>query len=72
MSIVARGLGRGFASILVTAGLGLSAAPIPPTIDVPQMESGADDEIAGPRYSISDDEMFHIAATIVMSGILEG
>lgn len=32
--IVARGLGRGLGAVIVTAGLGLSGAPLPPSIDM--------------------------------------
>lgn len=68
MSIVSRGLGRGAAAILVTAGLGMSA---PATLQEDAERVFADGPDASPLYEVGDDEMFRIAFAVIASGILD-
>jgi hypothetical protein len=70
MSIVGRGLGRGAAAILVTAGLGLSSAPVEPPSPQPMLAYLAGDNETA-RYYGDDREMFEIALAVITSGALD-
>lgn len=72
--IVARGLGRGVGAILVTAGLGLSGAPVPPAVP-PVLAAGPDDPLrrvlTEDQIRVQNDIIIMTVIAAVTSGLIE-